>query len=504
MKAPDGFPFPVAEANAERLAALRYLGAASLATAGLAIVAFPILVHVLSPALAIGVTVIVALGVYLVCPSAMVVSVFFGAMFQNLFVSLASPDLTVGTNFDLARGYNFVLLAMVWGLARVDHLTKNRLVSAEFRRLLLYTDVALSLIGIYLVVGVFGSPTSAFISLRNVATGLLMFQVCLIVARHHPVRVGTVLAIAAGLFLVLGYFELFYRETWLQWTNGYAFWNLSRANEIAAGLWDQQAKSGGIVVTGLRDSFKITLFNTPLLADLNIKVERLFGPNMQPISYAYALAFLTLYGLFTQRFVLGFLLAPLLLLANAKGAVIVVLLSTLAWFMSWLFGSRLAFFCLFALLIVYVVVGIFLGLQIGDFHVLGLMGGLYNFLEQPFGHGLGSGGNFDVDFTSLDWSAIQAAGRTPVAIESAIGVLLFQMGIAAFVVLACYVWLAWTVVMMGRQTGHPLQLVAGFSLLVIVFNGFFQEEALFSPLACGVTMALCGLIAGNVLKQKDA
>ena len=131
MKAPDGFPFPVAEANAERLAALRYLGAASLATAGLAIVAFPILVHVLSPALAIGVTVIVALGVYLVCPSAMVVSVFFGAMFQNLFVSLASPDLTVGTNFDLARGYNFVLLAMVWGLARVDHLTKNRLVAVD-------------------------------------------------------------------------------------------------------------------------------------------------------------------------------------------------------------------------------------------------------------------------------------------------------------------------------------------------------------------------------------
>lgn len=203
-----------------------------------------------------------------------------------------------------------------------------------------------------------------------------------------------------------------------------------------------------------------------------------------------------MFSLFRGSYVLAILLVPLLLFTNAKGALILLILVGVSWVIARLFGAKLGFGVLAAALLIYIAVGINLGLAIGDFHVLGFMGGVYNFLGNPFGHGLGAGGNLSVSFSTLDWSEYQAAGRTPIAIESAVGVLLFQMGIGALFYIGTCIWISWKTVVLGARTGHALHIAAGFALLTVLVNGIFQEEALFSPSGFGLIMALNGMILG--------
>ena len=102
------------------------------------------------------------------------------------------------------------------------------------------------------------------------------------------------------------------------------------------------------------------------------------------------------------------------------------------------------------LLVVYASAGIVTGIQTADYHVIGFIGGLKGFLANPIGRGIGVGGNLSIDMaTRLDWSRSQSLGHTDVAVESAVGVLLYQMGVFGAVVLALFGWIADT---WGRET----------------------------------------------------
>ena len=122
-------------------------------------------------------------------------------------------------------------------------------------------------------------------------------------------------------------------------------------------------------------------------------------------------------------------------------------------------------------------IGIVIGLGLGDYHVIGLMGGLYEFVANPIGGGIGAGGNLSSEFSKIDWPAAQAAGRTPFAVESAVGVLLYQIGVFALAVIGAYIWIAWRVLLIARTTGNDLHAAAAFALLTMVGTGLFQEEA---------------------------
>jgi len=136
------------------------------------------------------------------------------------------------------------------------------------------------------------------------------------------------------------------------------------------------------------------------------------------------------------------------------------------------------------------------GLNIGDFHVIGLMGGIFEFLGNPLGQGIGAGGNLSSEFANIDWPAAQAAGRTPFAVESAVGVLLSQIGVFAIAVIGAYIWIAWRVLLIACKTGNDLHAAAAFGLMTIIATGLFQEEAYFAPLALAMFMALAGMIVG--------
>jgi hypothetical protein len=173
----------------------------------------------------------------------------------------------------------------------------------------------------------------------------------------------------------------------------------------------------------------------------------------------------------------------------------------LAWLSTRLLGAVVTLALGFVALIAYAIFGFYVGLQIGDYHVIGFMGGWNGFLQQPLGRGLGAGGNLSADFSSIDWRAAQQAGAVDGAVESAIGVLLYQMGIAALVPLGLYFVIAMKAWRLYAASGLLTQGFASFGILVVLVNGLFQEEALFGPPALGLLACLAGLVIGSAIRS---
>jgi hypothetical protein len=456
----------------------------------------PILAHIVHPVLGV----LSAIALAGLCawrmPQTAIVVIVFALLFQNTFVSLAVGSVVSDDDFDMIRGYNFVTISVTWLVLTAGFLAdwRNRKAAIEpFVRVLVALYVIL---GAYFLVGFALYGMAAIIYLRNIVTPLLLFQICMLAFLRRPIRLSQAMTVLSVLVIACGFVEFVWRDAWLDLTNGYAFWERAAGPNYVTMAYDKKLAQTGIVATGLLDSFRISLFNTPLLADYDLVVMRLFGPNMHAISFAYALSFLSIFALYRGRFALSAALFVLLVLTSAKGPLILFLLVGASWMTFRLFGAKFAFACHGLVMLAYAAAGIVLGLSIGDYHVIGLMGGVHDFLANPIGRGIGAGGNLSSEFVTIDWPAAQAAGRTPFAVESAVGVLLSQVGIFAAAVIGAYVWIAWRVVLIARMTGNDLHAAAAFALLTMICTGLFQEEAYFAPLALAIFMALAGMIVG--------
>ncbi|MEP3232313.1 MAG: hypothetical protein ABJO30_05760 [Hyphomicrobiales bacterium] len=467
---------------------------------GTIVIATAVSGHIVSPIFAIGMTIILIAAMARWMPETALIAVLIAMIFQNTFVALVSPSIDTTTSFNIVRGYNFLILCGTWGISVLMYLFHFKGQNSELDRLSNVVFILLGIIGVYFLIGFVQNPLGAVIYLRSVATAVMLFHVCLIIFGFFKPRFTPVMTMITLAIILIGYVELFFVNEWNRLINGESFWNLTFIDGRNSLIWDRDARERGIVVKSIFDVFTVDLFNTPLLADLKISIRRLLGPNLHPISFAYIIGFFLAFSLYRGKFILAALLLPLLIFTNAKGPIILLVLVSFAWIAAQLFGHRFAFFSLLAAVFAYICLGVIVGLSIGDYHVLGFMGGVYNFFEFPIGRGIGTGGNLATNFAELDWSAYQAAGRTPIAIESAVGVLLYQLGFGAFLYLGICGWFAWKTVQVGAKTGQSVHLVAGFMLLVILANGVFQEEALFSPLAFGFIMAFNGMILGAYCK----
>lgn len=468
---------------------------------GAIVIGLPVSVHNFSPLVAIPIAFLLAGLVANYTPRAAAISVLVALLFQNLFVSLVSDGLSSPDEFKVIRGYNFVVLVAIWSVFIAGYFTRLRGLHAPIDKLMNLTLLMLCIVSFYFLLGFVQNPKPAAIYLRNIVSPLMVFQVMLLVSWRFEFHISAATFLLALALILFGYIELIYRDEWLRFTGSDAYWDLEIQKERLSLAWDKAAKETGHVTTGVLDTFKVDLFNTPLLHELRLKIVRLMGPNMHAISYSYAVTFLIICCLFRGAPICAALLFPLLVFANAKGALILLILVCFAWVAFKLLGSRLSFLAVSLGLGVYALLGIYVGLSIGDFHVLGFMGGLHNFLQFPLGHGIGVGGNLATDFTKLDWPAYQAMGRTPVAIESAVGVMLYQIGPGAFVLLGLYAWISWQTIRVASFTGKSLHIAAGFTLLTVLVNGIFQEEALFSPLALALLISLNGVILGQAIRR---
>jgi len=463
----------------------------------------PIL-HLADPILAIAVEVLVGIAIVVVVPTYAPAVAIFVLFFQNLFVSILSPLVPLPSDLDFIKGYNFLVCSVMWLATFGLYVLGRRNQSAEVNRIMRWGVVTLAVVSLYFAVGFSQNGQPAAVYLRNIVLPLFLFQLSLLTAATYEVRITPFLVTVAVVLISCGYIEFAFRDFWLAITNGYTFWGFDELKATHSGVWEAEMRATGNVPVDLKDRFSFDFLNTPLLEGFGLsKMLRIHGPNMHPISFAYGIGFLALFLFSVGRPLLALAALPLLVLCSVKGALIVMVFVVAAWIATRLLGAVVTLLLGFLGLIAFAILAIRVGLQIGDYHVIGLMGGLNGFLEKPFGRGLGVGGNLSDSYFSIDWGAAQAAGTIDGAVESAIGVLLYQMGIAAFVPLGFYFAVALKAWRLYASSGYLTQGLAGFGVMVVLLNGLFQEEALFAPLALGLMLSLAGLVIGSHVRMQS-
>jgi hypothetical protein len=468
-------------------------------------IAFAPILHVSSPVLAISVEALIGLAIVFAAPAYAPSIAIFVLLFQNLFVSILSSSLSSPAELEFVKGYNFLLCSVMWLGTLVLYLLRQRNHSAELNRIMWWGIIALAAVMLYFVIGFAQNPLAASIYLRNIVLPILLFQLALLTTSTFEVRITPFLVAVGVALLFCGYLELLFRDFWLEVTNGYTFWHFDELKATHSGVWEAEMRATGNVPVELKDRFRFSFLNTPLLEDLGLSnILRIFGPNMSPISFGYGVGFFALFLFSVGHPLLALSALPLLVLCSVKGALIMALFVCAAWISTRLLGPIITLLLGLLALVIYAIIAIYVGLQIGDYHVIGFMGGWNGFLQKPFGRGLGVGGNLSEGFFSIDWSAAQQAGTVDGAVESATGVLLYQMGIAALVPLGFYLAMALRAWRLYASSGNLTQGLASFGVIVVLFNGFFQEEALFAPPALGLLSSLTGLVLGNHIRTQAA
>jgi hypothetical protein len=233
-------------------------------------------------------------------------------------------------------------------------------------------------------------------------------------------------------------------------------------------------------------------------------VTRIVGPNFHPISFAYLLAVFAVILSATGRWWIMLLTFPLVLAIGSKGALVLVTIATFVLLLVSYVPAARRLWLYVALLGCYAAAGIVTGIHSTDYHVLGFIGGLRGFAGNPLGHGIGVGGNLSMNMAeALNWSRSQNLGYTSVAVESAIGVLLYQMGIGAAAIVALWAWVGAKLWRLYRTSLVPIFAASSIAVLTVLVNGIFQEEALFAPLGFGLVAGFAGLLLGSVYRESE-
>jgi hypothetical protein len=429
-------------------------------------------------------------------PMDMPVFIVSGFIFQNLVVAYLSPSVGDESLFNMLRGMNFVILAMAFAAFVVAAMTRQWSDHPQARRWVIATLALSAVIALYLLIGMArGVPMDAIVYFRNTIAPVACFLVGFLVVllyRFDSVPGLIALGIAAAVY---GYCELFFTLDFMSLFNGDTYITMQMRRQIESGQWERILQETGFVFRGLGDTFMTNLFNLPMFSD--IQVWRIAGPNFHPISYAYSLSIVSVVLLSRGQWMLPLLLLPLLLIVGSKGALVLLVIAAAGFVLLRYAGPRLAGLFVLVAALVWVGAAIIVGMRSGDYHVLGFFAGVRDFLSNPVGEGLGIGGNLSSDSANLDWNAAQASGATDVPVESAVGVMLYQMGIGSFAFFGLLFAMAATLLKRLLATSH-MEYLAAFTMVVVVSaNAVLQEEAYYSPLALGFIL----LIAGGTLAR---
>ncbi len=458
----------------------------------------PVALHLISQPLAIFFCLIAAMIVIRFFEEHIPTVVLTAVIFQNLFVSLLSPNYTDIKAIEPAKSYNFITIVFLWAGVALGFMQQHERYSPLVRRMIYASVGTLTIIGLYFVAGLAINARSAVVYMRNIGLTILLFQLFLVTAAKRRIPLPSIAAVLLTLVIICGYVELFTVDGWLTMTNGWTYFTLDAATRLLDVKEIETNAREGVVVTSPLDYWTTNFLNT---GAFDFKVTRLQGPNLHPISFGYMLAILMAFLLVDGNVFVGALAAPLLLATSAKGPLILLAASLAAYWLACRMGALRAVVALLVILTAYSVFVIVSGLAGGDYHVLGLFGGLKGFLKMPLGHTLGEGGNLSLSEFNVDWVKAQQEGATDLAVESAVGVLFFQLGVAAAVILAFYIWIARISWRLFAATGAPALALAGGAMMVHLVNGLFQEEAYFSPLSLALLMALVGLILGSADRE---
>lgn len=425
-------------------------------------------------------------------------------MYQNLAISLFSSTMT-GTDYKAAAATSFAAGLVLAATPVWRWLTAPQPFASPSPRLphvMRVVAVALVVVVGYAALGfVTAGPAPAMAAFRNATSLLVAVVLGLDIGDRYGFRtVATCFLASAALGWAVALVEMLDPLYYVDLVHTADFFNLKNYRSVQPYMFSAQ---------NVVDSLSSLAFNTGIVQDLLPGLTYRFGgPNMHPISYGYVLAVSALLLLSMSRKLL-LALAPvlalvlvLLFMISVKGAVLLVLTSSALYAVWAMFRSLpLLLACGALLTSVYVGFGLSIGLQGGDFHALGFMGGIHGFLRNPLGHGLGQGGNMTVGTIDIHlWQKFQEAGATDAGMESAVGVLAYQMGIGSAALVAVVVTLLRAGPFRERNRRPQPSDLMFIALCMGMVNGVFQEEA-YTPYAVGLVALFCAVLVANRHRQ---
>lgn len=436
-------------------------------------------------------------------PASVPIVVICSFLYQNLVVAWFTPFIPDNNAFDALRGANFVMLMTAYGVFLAASFQYRLRAIVELRPWLLASLFLCGLVCFYLALGAaHGGVKDAVIYFRNTITPIACFHIAIVAASLYRVDLRkSLLWLGAGI-VVYGYCELTFTMDFLGLFHGDLYVERSIRRQIETGVWEKTLHETGFVLRSLKDVMMTNFFNTPLFKGILPDVFRIAGPNFHPISYAYALSLMAAWLLFKNRWLLPLAALPLLLIIGSKGATFTLLVALGVRFLHDRLGTRLTLAGVVLLAFTWVAAAIAYGATHGDYHVLGLIAGLRGFLSNPLGQGLGIGGNLSSTSLHLDWQRAQATGAASVPVESAVGVMLYQMGIGSLVFFGFLATLAVAAQRQLLRTGDPDFAFAFVAVVTISANAVLQEEAFYSPLALGFCLMLVGVAMGTQWRER--
>lgn len=412
-------------------------------------------------------------------------------LYQNWIIGLLSTGMDRDSTFVVLQGTNFSLIVIMAIIAW------TRVLTPKWHTLRPILFVVMLAIVVAVAYTLFGSMKAGFVSastyFRNTTAMLFAVIVGLDLGRIYGYRtIAMAFLVSVAFSMLLGYVEALAPESYYDATNATSFMAIKNSNDPRFSTF---FSAKDIVQHNTATLFNITG------SESTISQLRFQGTVMHPISYAYVLAAAGLVAWSIGQTGWLWLLVPLLVLTGVKGAVLMFFSSIILWTV-WSLSRSKQFLAIVGtvMMVMYVGFGLTFGAENGDFHVLGFMGGWNGFLADPLGHGIGVGGNLSGQANAgFQWKEFQRGGSSDFALESAVGVLLYQMGVASVAVFAVFVMLLWKapfqIPAYGRRLLHRHSLMF-IVLATVAVNGVFQEEA-YAPTAAGIFTLLCAVIIAN-------
>ncbi len=435
----------------------------------------------------------------LMLPAAIPILLITAFLFQNMSIAFYVPLMGDSQGFDAVRGVNFVILLTSMAMFFLAAFLHAERLPQKTKTWILLIIAVIGLVILYMGLGaVRGDAKDALIYFRNTLTPLATLGIGLIAASIYTIHLRQALLVLGLAAVAYGYAELFFTIDFLALFNGDEYFRLRLSNQIEAGYWDKIMETTGFVLRGLEDVMMVPFLNMAVFDEWFPHVFRLSGPNIHPISYAYALSVISAWLLYANRGWFLILSMPLLLIIGSKGALVLLLSAICLKYGMRFFGLRFTVLAMILVLTAYITAAILYGRANGDYHVLGFLAGIRDFLRNPFGQGLGIGGNLSSSIKNvLSWSRAQQQGVADIPVESAVGVMLYQMGIAAMAYFALMIGIAKTCYTEFQKTHKPVFLFGIATIATILTNAVLQEEAIYSPLALGLTFLLVGVALGE-------
>jgi hypothetical protein len=420
-----------------------------------------------------------------------------GLFLQNTFTAIAAPLIENPDHYSSLLAGSFINIFLMAGFSAFAWLKWRSRLPIQGQALLLWTACFMGVIALYAGLGMASSSLSnVLIYGRIYIIGLLMLIIGLTLGWRIDfsyalgiVRTLTVILVAWGLFEFFLPYDL------------YELFNIRDFLNLKAFRLDSD--------TTFRSVNELIQYNIdPYLNlsgqfGLDLQFLRPKGPNIHSISYGYALAFCCLVCFINRSLFLSLAAFLMMFLVGTKGPLILTLAAFAVFFVYHLTKNRYWFLAaLVSIMSLYFVGGMIYGYLSNDYHVLGFLGGVKGFLKNPFGRGIGVGGNMSsLGTQQADFDTFQRVGAADFALESAFGVMLYQFGIGIAVFLIFYFTLwrnVWKAVLSFPAEPRLLILPAALGLLLV--NSVFQEEAL-SPLGWGLWLMFGGLIVGKYWRK---